>query len=180
MACAPVTVVPLETASAEGLWTMLEIQGTLLAPEDSSAADSRGDAATSEPLLGDLDIEAAIGKRIPCFLRMGTLSVEGDVTKLSKPYALLERLPSETGEVEVGASAAVEEQVDPAFIRAALEHEPFQLFSRADARAEALRKRPRDYGVPPTSASEVRYQVRGFLSERYFVKMKPVRSIPST
>mmetsp|Transcript_26529 Transcript_26529/g.81973 ORF Transcript_26529/g.81973 Transcript_26529/m.81973 type:complete len:184 (-) Transcript_26529:188-739(-) len=160
-------------------WSLMELQGTLAPPADAGADE--------ELLLGDVEVAPAIGKRVPCFLKIGTLTVEGDLAKLPRKTALLERVDPAAPCPSPVAGPSAAPTFDGDMIAEALRHEPFANFSDLEARREALGKRARDYGVGPEAGDAngdgdegagPRFAVRGFLTERYFLKMKPVRSIP--
>lgn len=178
-------------------WSLLEAQGTLAPPEDSSGeagAGRNGDHEDDEGglLLGDLEVAPAIGKRVPCYLKIGTLSVEGDHTKLGKPWAVLQQHPPPRRAQQGGASRSASVANDDASVRQAVRHETIVAFGDAGAVEDALRKRARSYGVGRPvddeddassddeidALSSVHYGCRVLLTERFFVKMKPVRSIP--
>ena len=176
-------------------WSLLEAQGTLAPPEDSSGEAGAGQDHEEEGglLLGDLEVAPAIGKRVPCYLKIGTLSVEGDHTKLGKPWAVLQQHPPPRRAQQEAASRSASVANDDASVRQALRHETIVAFGDAGAVDDGLRKRARRYGVGRPvddqdddassddeidALSSVHYGCRVLLTERFFVKMKPVRSIP--
>ena len=176
-----IDVEPFCPAAPSPAWTLMELQGTLAPPSDARPDE--------ELLLGDVEVAPPIGKRVPCYLKIGTLTVEGDLAKLPRTMALLERVddgPAAPRPSPMAGPAVPDEQS----IIDALRHQPFASFSDAEARRDALSKRARDYGVDcfepavrggghdGEADGGPRFAVRGFLTERYFLKMKPVRSIP--
>jgi hypothetical protein len=168
-----IVIDPLPTTTASDVkWSLLELQGTLLPPGGE----------VGDTLVGDVEVAPAVGKRVPCYLRIGTLSIEGDVAKLPKAFALLEQVSQpETSATAVRPGAVTMDAEATMLIVESLRYEPFVFVGDDGAVEAASKKRPRDYGMPEAETDDggdTRYVCRGFLTERFFIKSKPVRSIP--
>lgn len=163
-----VVVNPVSSSTTE--WSLLEVQGSLVPPADV-------DEGTDEVLVGELVVDKPQGKKVPCSLVMGTLSVEGELAKLPKATAVLRR--------KVAAKKKWREagEFDQAKLLAKLAVTPRALFTEfpetdSDRELEEAHK----FGLvgrhPAEGDVDVVLETMQVLTDRYYFKSKPIRSVP--